>query len=72
MSPPTIRDVGSTETVRIQSWPALKNVLMYSLRIEEHEMRESHWHPEIVEMGYVYKGEARMSVMDPLIDGSRI
>lgn len=28
-------------------------------------MRELHWHPETTEIGYVHKGEARISVMDP-------
>jgi len=31
-------------------------------------MREPHWHPETAEMGYVHRGNARMSIMDP--DGS--
>ena len=41
---------------------------MYSLRVEEDGMREPHWHPRTGEMGYVHKGRARMSIMDP--DGS--
>ncbi|KAJ8612716.1 hypothetical protein MRB53_037292 [Persea americana] len=41
---------------------------MYSLRVEEEGMREPHWHPQTAEMGYVNKGRARMSILDP--DGS--
>lgn len=41
---------------------------MYSLRIREDGMREPHWHPITAEMGYVHRGSARMTVMDP--DGS--
>ncbi|KAF4633555.1 hypothetical protein G7Y89_g4561 [Cudoniella acicularis] len=59
---------GSAKTARDQFWPALKNISMYSLRIAEDGMREPHWHPGTAEMGYVNKGRARMSVMDP--DGS--
>jgi len=60
--------IGSAKQARSQYWPALKDVSMYSLRVEEDGMREPHWHPSTAEMGYVNKGNARMSVMDP--DGS--
>jgi len=68
MSAPVAADIGSARTARSQFWPALKNMAMYSLRIEEDGMREPHWHPNTGEMGYVHKGHARMSIMDP--DGS--
>jgi oxalate decarboxylase len=68
MSPPVSIDVGSARTARSQFWPALNNMAMYSLRIEEEGMREPHWHPKTGELGFVHEGEARMSVMDP--DGS--
>jgi oxalate decarboxylase len=45
--------------------PALNNMSMYSLRISENGMREPHWHPDTIEVGYVHKGRARMSVLDP-------
>ncbi len=57
--------VGSAHLARQQYWPALKNLSMYSLRIEEDGMREPHWHPNTAEMGYVHAGHARMSVLDP-------
>ena len=38
---------------------------MYSLRIRGDGMREPHWHPITAEMGYVQRGSARMTVMDP-------
>ena len=38
---------------------------MYSLRIREDGMREPHWHPITAGMGYVHRGSARMTVMDP-------
>jgi oxalate decarboxylase len=57
--------VGSAHLARQQFWPALKNLSMYSLRIEEEGMREPHWHPVTAEMGYVHAGHARMSVLDP-------
>lgn len=57
--------VGSARLARAQYWPALKDLSMYSLRIREDGMREPHWHPVTAEMGYVHRGAARMTVMDP-------
>jgi oxalate decarboxylase len=67
-SPPISIAVGSARVARVQFWPALKDLAMYSLRIREDGMREPHWHPITAEMGYVHRGSARMTVMDP--DGS--
>jgi oxalate decarboxylase len=65
MSPPVGIAVGSAHTARVQFWPALKDLSMYSLRIREDGMREPHWHPITAEMGYVQSGSARMTVLDP-------
>ena len=67
-SPPVGSAVGSARLARVQYWPALKDLSMYSLRIREDGMREPHWHPITAEMGYVATGSSRMTVMDP--DGS--
>ncbi|MCI9881774.1 cupin domain-containing protein [Methylobacterium goesingense] len=56
---------GSARFARDQFWPALKDISMYSLRITHQGMREPHWHPETAEMGYVHRGRARMTVLDP-------
>ncbi|MTD15026.1 cupin domain-containing protein [Nakamurella sp. YIM 132087] len=63
--PPIAAAVGSARLARVQYWPALKDLSMYSLRIREDGMREPHWHPVTAEMGYVHQGSARMTVMDP-------
>jgi oxalate decarboxylase len=63
--PPLGNAVGSARLGRVQFWPALKDLSMYSLRIREDGMREPHWHPVTAEMGYVHRGSARMTVMDP-------
>ncbi|PYH92270.1 thermophilic glucose-6-phosphate isomerase-like enzyme [Aspergillus ellipticus CBS 707.79] len=65
MTPPTSHSFGSARTAKSQFWPALPNMSMYSLRVEEDGMREPHWHPSTVEMGYVAEGYGRMSIMDP-------
>jgi len=67
-NPPLAYEYGTARLARQQFWPALRNLSMYSLRIEEDGMREPHWHPETAELGYVHKGAARMSILDP--DGS--
>ena len=56
-SPPIGIAVGSARLARLQFWPALKDLSMYSLRIREDGMREPHWHPVTAEMGYVHKGK---------------
>lgn len=65
MTPPVGGAIGSARTARVQYWPALKDLSMYSLRIREDGMREPHWHPITAEMGYVNRGAARMTVMNP-------
>lgn len=60
--------VGSAKKARSQYWKILTNIAMYSLRVEDEGMREPHWHPETVELGFIKEGNARMSIMDP--DGS--
>jgi oxalate decarboxylase len=60
--------IGAANMARKDFWSILNDISMYSLRIEEDGMREPHWYPFTAEMGYVHKGNARMSVMDP--DGS--
>lgn len=68
MAPPVSADIGSAKKASSHFWPIVKNMAMYSLTVEEDGMREPHWHPKTGEMGYVHKGQARMSIMDP--DGS--
>jgi oxalate decarboxylase len=67
-SPPVDFPYGQARVSRRQFWPALKNLSMYSLQIPDSGMREPHWHPETAEMGYVHRGRARMTILDP--DGS--
>jgi oxalate decarboxylase len=59
---------GNAKLARVQVWPELRHLSMYSLRVGTDGMREPHWHPETAELGYVEAGRARMSILDP--DGS--
>lgn len=66
MQAPTYADgIGSAKKARSQYWKILTNIAMYSLRVEDMGMREPHWHPDTVELGYIKSGMARMSIMDP-------
>lgn len=67
-SPPIDFPYGTARVARTQFWPILRNLSMYSIEVKENGMREPHWHPGTAEMGYVHKGRARMSILDP--DGS--
>lgn len=64
-SPPNDFTYGQARVSRSQFWPVLKDMSMYSLRVRDDGMREPHWHPETAEMGYVHRGRARMSILDP-------
>jgi oxalate decarboxylase len=56
---------GNARFARDQFWPILKDISMYSLRVNDNGMREPHWHPVTAEMGYVRHGDARMTIMNP-------
>jgi oxalate decarboxylase len=63
--PPIVNDYGSVRVARLDTWPHLRSLSMYSLRVEGIGMREPHWHPETAEMGYVLQGRSRMTVKSP-------
>lgn len=67
---PNLKGEGIGEIHQAKSiyWPALKELAMYSLVVEDKAMREPHWHPITAELGYVHRGCARMTIQDP--DGS--
>ena len=64
-TPLLVNGDGSAIVARRDTWPALRAQAMYSLRLEGIGMREPHWHPETAELGYVLKGQARMTVKNP-------
>ena len=56
---------GGAKLAHTATWPALKSLSMFSLRLKGTGMREPHWHPETAELGYVIDGRARMTVRGP-------
>lgn len=68
-TPPQIDfPAGTAHLAKVELWPALRDISMFSVRISDQGMREPHWHPETAEMGYVAQGRGRMTILDP--DGS--
>ncbi|TCR68736.1 cupin domain-containing protein [Bosea sp. BK604] len=68
-TPPQIDfPAGTAHLAKVELWPALRDISMFSVRISDQGMREPHWHPETAEMGYVAQGQGRMTILDP--DGS--
>jgi oxalate decarboxylase len=65
-NPPGINTpYGGAKLARGTTWPILKEISMFSLRILGTGMREPHWHPDTAEMGYVVDGHARMTIRSP-------
>jgi oxalate decarboxylase len=64
-APLVANEAGSAIVARRDTWPALRNQAMYSVRIHGIGMREPHWHPETAELGFVKEGHARMTVESP-------
>jgi oxalate decarboxylase len=62
---PLSYEYGFAKLARKQYWAALDDLSMYHLRVGGDGMREPHWHPITAELGYVWKGAARMRVLDP-------
>lgn len=63
--PPVDFPYGTARVARAQVWPALDRIAMYRIDVGDAGMREVHWHPETAEMGYVARGKARMTILDP-------
>ena len=64
-NPPIDHSYGVARVARSQFWPILQNIAMYRIDVKDSGMREVHWHPETAEMGYVHRGRARMTILDP-------
>lgn len=58
-------DGGSARMARQNFWSILKRQALYLLELTGKGMREPHWHPETAELGYVHRGEGRMSILSP-------
>lgn len=56
---------GSITLGNISTFPALKGLACYYLKMFPGGIREPHWHPNAAELDYVIKGRARMNILSP-------
>ncbi len=63
--PLVMNEGGSARMARRSTWPIAKRQAIYLLHLTGEGMREPHWHPETAELGYVAKGNGRMSILSP-------
>lgn len=63
--PTLMNEGGLAKMGRQNTWPILKRQALYLLHLSNIGMREPHWHPATGELGYVVRGKARMSILDP-------
>jgi oxalate decarboxylase len=56
---------GTNRTATRQNIPDLKDIAMYSLRIEPRGLRELHWHPNAGELNYCLQGQGTIGILTP-------
>ena len=56
---------GSARIANNKSFPAVQHLALFSLRIVKKGVREPHWHPNAIELNYVVKGKARLTIFSP-------
>ncbi|MBA3722486.1 MAG: cupin domain-containing protein [Parachlamydiaceae bacterium] len=63
---PQIVCQGGTRTdATIQNLPVLKGMSLSLLKLDPKMMREPHWHPNAVELGYCVSGKGLMTIFSP-------
>ncbi len=64
--PAQIQTGGGTITLgNTSTFPILKGLACYYLKMYENGVREPHWHPNAAELDYIIKGRARMNILSP-------
>jgi oxalate decarboxylase len=64
--PAQIQTGGGTITLgNISTFPILKGLACYYLKLYKKGIREPHWHPNASELDYIIKGRARMNILSP-------
>lgn len=56
---------GLARIVNSDNFPILKNLALFSLRMNKGSVREPHWHPNAMELNYVVAGKARLTIFSP-------
>jgi oxalate decarboxylase len=56
---------GTNRTATRQNISGLKDIAMYSMRIEPGGLRELHWHPNVGELNYCLQGQGTIGILTP-------
>jgi oxalate decarboxylase len=65
MKPQAVCNGGTRSMANADNFPILKGMAVYSLQLENGGVREPHWHPNSVELGYCLTGRALMTIFSP-------
>jgi len=65
IKPQAVCNGGTRSMANADNIPILKGMAIYSLQLETGGVREPHWHPNAVELGYCLAGRALMTIFSP-------
>lgn len=65
IKPQNVFKSGLRLDVNSQNFPKLKGIALSYLELEEHGVREPHWHPNANELSYCLEGRALMTIFGP-------
>src|ERR671927_417220 len=65
IKPQAVCNGGTRSMANADNFPILKGMAVYSLQLEKGGVREPHWHPNAVELGYCLTGRALMTIFSP-------
>jgi oxalate decarboxylase len=65
IKPQSVCDGGTRSMANADNFRILQGMSLYSLHLDEGGIREPHWHPNAVELGYCLSGRAVMTIFSP-------
>ena len=65
IKPQSVCDGGTRSIANADNFHILKGMALYSLNLDKGGVREPHWHPNAVELGYCLTGRAIMTIFSP-------
>ena len=65
IKPQAVCNGGTRSMANANNFPILKGMAIYTLHLEKGGVREPHWHPNAVELGYCLAGRALMTIFSP-------
>jgi oxalate decarboxylase len=65
IKPQSVCDGGTRSIANADNFHILKGMALYTLHLDKGGVREPHWHPNAVELGYCLTGRAIMTIFSP-------